>query len=733
MSNFMDFLTGGIQSAFSPEPSAPSPEPSQPRASSSPFSDLFASTEQQYGLPPGYLERTARVESSFNPNAKNPNSSAGGLFQFIDGTARQYGLADRYDPVQATDAAARLARDNAAILKRTLGRDPTAGELYLAHQQGAGGAVKLLSNPDAPAEAIVGSAAARLNGGAGLTAGQLAQKWTAKIDGGQPSQGGNPALAYAATRGRDPRASMPAPDATQAMGQMQMPSRQMPPDLSNSPDGGARDFMLRQAGIAPDMQPSGPQGGGGAQSLVQMLMGAVGGGGGSGQQQMRQPDSIEALIPDNKPNPFAFMGEALMENQQAAQKRQGQIFEAKQLVAQGMSPQDAVAAVFSSGTGKQLALGGLQQQKALREQEALRQRLDSGQGGVAAPAPVQAGGEPMPSQPTQAGEAAAQPGGENKAGGFNVQNKTIPYLLSERDKKIAEIRKLAEIPTSPATEGMVKSRIDAKKLELGNVDEKLKVYAQTSDQREYVDQMRQRQEMGQPTIPMEQWDINRKKAGAANVSVKNEGSIPPGYQIERDAQGNPLRMVAIPGGPADTEAKQKAEKEKLGREQTKASATVVIDALDDIDRLMKTAKLPTTGAIGVRLSEIGGTAASDIASTLKTIRANISFDKLSEMRAASATGAALGAVSDTEMALLANSAAALEQSQSEAQFKTNLKRLRERFNTVINGPRAGGGEDKQTGKTGGPVKAFTRADYDKLEAGSEYQDAEGNIRRKGGK
>lgn len=728
MSNFMDFLTGGIQSAFSPEPSAPSPEPSQPRASSSPFSDLFASTEQQYGLPPGYLERTARVESSFNPNAKNPNSSAGGLFQFIDGTARQYGLADRYDPVQATDAAARLARDNAAILKRTLGRDPTAGELYLAHQQGAGGAVKLLSNPDAPAEAIVGSAAARLNGGAGLTAGQLAQKWTAKIDGGQPSQGGNPALAYAATRGRDPRANMPAPDATQAMGQMQMPSRQMPPDLSNSPDGGARDFMLRQAGMAPDMQPSGPQGGGGGQSLVQMLMGAVGGGG--GQQQARQPDSIEALIPDNKPNPFAFMGEALMENQQAAQKRQGQIFAAKQLVAQGMSPQDAVAAINSPGIGQQLALNTLGQRRAAQEQAALRARLDGGQGGVASPAPVEAGGAPAAAQAQPA--LAAAPTEPTPAARISTGNKTVDTLFAQRSAKVLELAKTLKEPTTANTEGIIKNRAEALKAEIGNIDKRMEQYAPTGTIKEYTFAMAQRQEQGLPVISLEAFDAEQRKAGAANVNVKNEGSIPPGYQIERDAQGNPSRMVAIPGGPADTEAKQKAEKEKLGREQTKASATVVLDALDDIDRLMKTAKLPTTGALGSRLASVGGTAASDIASTLKTVRANISFDKLSEMRAASATGAALGAVSDTEMALLANSAAALEQSQSEAQFKTNLKRLRDRFDTIVNGPRANaGGEPKKA--DGAIPKAFTKADYDKLEAGTEYQDAEGNIRRKGGK
>lgn len=41
------------------------------------------------------LELVAR-ESSFNKDAKNPNSSAKGLFQFLDGTRQDYG-GSKYD------------------------------------------------------------------------------------------------------------------------------------------------------------------------------------------------------------------------------------------------------------------------------------------------------------------------------------------------------------------------------------------------------------------------------------------------------------------------------------------------------------------------------------------------------------------------------------------------------------------------------------------------------------
>ncbi|EJF77310.1 transglycosylase SLT domain-containing protein [Bartonella birtlesii] len=122
-------------------------------------------TAARYGLPESYLYRVAQVESGGNPNARNPRSSAGGLYQFIDSTAKQYGLQDRFDPMQAADAMGRLTLDNRNHLSRLLGRAPSEAELYLAHQQGAGGAARLLQNPHANAAQIVGSNAVGLNGG----------------------------------------------------------------------------------------------------------------------------------------------------------------------------------------------------------------------------------------------------------------------------------------------------------------------------------------------------------------------------------------------------------------------------------------------------------------------------------------------------------------------------------------------------------------------------------------
>lgn len=132
------------------------------------------------GMPPwmtGYLARIATLESSGGRNTVNPeNDGVAGVFQFDEATARDVGMTpeDRFDVAMSTAGAARLALGRFGELKASLGRDPTMAELYLAHQQGAAGASKLLLNPDAPAASLIGAKAVTQNGGwDGMTAGQF--------------------------------------------------------------------------------------------------------------------------------------------------------------------------------------------------------------------------------------------------------------------------------------------------------------------------------------------------------------------------------------------------------------------------------------------------------------------------------------------------------------------------------------------------------------------------------
>lgn len=141
----------------------------------------LAALDQKYSLPPGYLERTMMIESGGKDVANAQGSGAQGPFQFIPSTAARLGV-DPHDFTSSADGAARLAQEGVAALTPVLGRAPTAGELYLAHQQGAAGAAKLLANPNAPAASIVGTKAVIQNGGTqGMTAGDFANMWTSKF------------------------------------------------------------------------------------------------------------------------------------------------------------------------------------------------------------------------------------------------------------------------------------------------------------------------------------------------------------------------------------------------------------------------------------------------------------------------------------------------------------------------------------------------------------------------
>lgn len=145
-----------------------------------------------------YLLKTAMRESSLDPDAKAPSSSAVGLFQFLDTTWLQvmkeegprlgyqkyadaitkgadgnYEVKNkalrteilnlRKDPQVAADMAAAFTESNGQYLEAKFGRMPSPGELYIAHFLGPQGAEKMfdagLKNPDQVAATLFPSAA----------------------------------------------------------------------------------------------------------------------------------------------------------------------------------------------------------------------------------------------------------------------------------------------------------------------------------------------------------------------------------------------------------------------------------------------------------------------------------------------------------------------------------------------------------------------------------------------
>lgn len=65
----------------------------------------FASIESKYNLPAGTLSALHMIESRGNARAYNKTTGATGGFQFLEGTAKQYGVKDRYDLAQSAEGA----------------------------------------------------------------------------------------------------------------------------------------------------------------------------------------------------------------------------------------------------------------------------------------------------------------------------------------------------------------------------------------------------------------------------------------------------------------------------------------------------------------------------------------------------------------------------------------------------------------------------------------------------
>lgn len=174
--------------------------------------------------------------------------------------------------------------------------------------------------------------------------------------------------------------------------------------------------------------------------------------------------------------------------------------------------------------------------------------------------------------------------------------------------------------------------------------------------------------------------ITKVGGGGTTINMPDQiGTIPPGYKVDYDANNRPISMSPIEGSPAAQEAAAAAEKAAMGADQQQQGVDIVLSAIGDVRKRLDGSGLPATGFLGGVLSNVGGTNAGDVAASLETITGAIAIDRLMAMKAASPTGGALGAVTAPELDMLKASLGALQQSQSEQQFRDNLQRVEEQY------------------------------------------------------
>lgn len=162
--------------------------------------------------------------------------------------------------------------------------------------------------------------------------------------------------------------------------------------------------------------------------------------------------------------------------------------------------------------------------------------------------------------------------------------------------------------------------------------------------------------------------------GRASRELTREGmnKPPPGYAWGPAGPDGQPTMQPIKGGPADL---------KIAG-QLNVDTNTLNGSISNLDRLAAAANQVMThpglaGITGWRgaVPNVPGTDAADAEALLKTLKSQVGFGVLQDMRNSSKTGGALGNVSDKEVQFLQANLAALEKAQSLQQFKDSLAKI----------------------------------------------------------
>lgn len=180
--------------------------------------------------------------------------------------------------------------------------------------------------------------------------------------------------------------------------------------------------------------------------------------------------------------------------------------------------------------------------------------------------------------------------------------------------------------------------------------------------------------------------IEPVEAGGAPLSPA-KGVAVVGDEMYNTATGAPVRNVSpqIQGEAASKVIGREAGEIEASFPKASASLRAVSQGqrivLNTVDQTLGRINGYTAGMLGTALGMLPGTEATNVAKDLQTIKANIGFDKLQDMRANSPTGGALGAIAVQELQALQSVFGNIEQAQTPGQLRERLVELRSTLQT----------------------------------------------------
>jgi len=239
-------------------------------------------------------------------------------------------------------------------------------------------------------------------------------------------------------------------------------------------------------------------------------------------------------------------------------------------------------------------------------------------------------------------------------------------------------------------------------------------------------------------------------ARPATDAEKAVYGIPSSVPAQMKADGT-VDVIALPKGTADIERDAQAKQAQVLKAK---------DIISTVDHAMSMIGKGEAGFVGAKMAEVPGTKAYDVARQIETIKANLGFQELAAMRAASPTGGALGAIAVQELVALQSTVANLDIGQSESQLRGNLAKIKGHYERWLSatqegqaqGPTPGPGREKGWSKAlpapqvdaakrfkgtkapaGDPTNPFVprnAAEFKNIPPGKSYIDDDGSVQVK---
>lgn len=184
--------------------------------------------------------------------------------------------------------------------------------------------------------------------------------------------------------------------------------------------------------------------------------------------------------------------------------------------------------------------------------------------------------------------------------------------------------------------------------------------------------------------------VNTGDIGTGNYLYGAKYGLEPGERLNVETGA----AEVIPGSRAEAEvnasAADAARREDSAAAQTGQQGSVVDKKVDQLVGMLETGglfDLPEAGIVGNLLGSAGiNQEAVTFRNEVKAIQSIIAFDQLAKMRAASKTGAALGAVTERELDLLMSAYGSLQQSTDPKVLAGNLKDIKRIMGLIENDP-----------------------------------------------